>query len=235
MVRIAKKIADAGICSRRAAEKLILEHQVSINGEAISSPAINVTDQDIIKVNGEILPQQEALRIWLYYKPAGLITSHNDPQNRPTIFENLPKYMPRVISVGRLDLQSEGLIILTNSGEFARKMELPSSKIKRIYKVECFGKINMKNIKNAEKGIEIEGEKFHPEKISLLDSKKNNHILEFVLTEGKNREIRKICSHFGLRIRKLLRASYGKFTLGNLKEGEAKEDINHGLDILLSS
>lgn len=222
-MRIAKAIAEAGICSRRKAEELIAMGKVSVNGEILSSPALNVSESDEIKIDGKTIPKKEKLRIWLYHKPAGLITSHNDPQGRPTIFDNLPKNMPRVISVGRLDLNSEGLLILTNSGDWARKMELPSSKIKRIYRVRVFGKLDMDRIKKAEKGIEIDGEIFHPETISLTSSSGNNHWLEFTLTEGKNREIRKICSHFGLKISNLIRIAYGKYKLGKLKEGEVVE------------
>lgn len=223
MVRIAKAIADSGFCSRRNAEKLIEEGRVALNGEVINSPALNVSDSDEIVIDGKKIPKKEKLRIWLYNKPAGLITSHNDPDNRPTIFDNLPSDMPRVISVGRLDLNSEGLLLLTNSGDWARKMELPSSKIKRIYRVRVFGKLGIDKIKKAEKGIEIDGEKFHPQKISLISSSSNNHWLEFILTEGKNREIRKICNYFGLKISKLTRTSYGEYNLGKLKVGQVKE------------
>lgn len=223
MVRIAKAIADSGICSRRKAEELILQGKVSVNGKILDSPALNISDVDEIKIDEKKLPTKDALRIWLYYKPAGLITTNLDPQNRPTIFENLPKNMPRVISIGRLDLNSEGLLILTNSGDYARKMELPSSKIKRIYKVRVFGKLNIDSMKKAENGITIEGERFHPQKISHISSSGNNHWLEFTLTEGKNREIRKICAHFGLKISKLIRISYGEYKLGKLKEGEVVE------------
>lgn len=223
MVRIAKAIADSGVCSRRKAEELIANGKVIVNGQILDSPALNVTDSDEIQVDGKPLAKKEKLRIWLYHKPAGLITTHNDPQGRPTIFDNLPDNMPRVISVGRLDLNSEGLLLLTNSGDWARKMELPSSKIKRIYKVRVFGKLDIDKIKKSEKGIEIDGEKFTPQKISLLSSSGNNHWLEFILTEGKNREIRKICYHFGLKISKLIRIAYGEYSLGKLKEGAVRE------------
>jgi 23S rRNA pseudouridine2605 synthase len=195
-MRIAKAISERGICSRRKAEELIQMGKVSVNKEIITSPALNVSEADIIEIDGKIIPQKDKMRIWIYYKPAGLITTHNDPQNRPTIFDALPKNMPRVISVGRLDLQSEGLILLTNSGEFAREMELPSSKIERIYKVRCFGKLAIEKLRQAEKGIEIDGEFFHPKLIRLIESKNNNHWLEITLTEGKNREIRKILGSF---------------------------------------
>ncbi len=222
-MRIAKAISDAGICSRRAAEQLILEGKVTINGSVITSPALNVSEEDIIHVNGKILPSKPMLRIWLYHKPPGLITTYNDPQGRPTIFENLPKNMPKVVSVGRLDLQSEGLLILTNSGDFAREMELPSSKIKRKYIVKTFGAFDLPKIQATTKGVTIDGEFFHPESITLLESKGMNSIFEVVLTEGKNREIRKIFGHFGLGIHKLIRTEYGQYQLGDLKLGHVLE------------
>ncbi len=222
-MRIAKAISDAGICSRRAAEKIILEGKVTINNEVITSPAINVHESDKIMVDGKLLPSKPTLRIWLYHKPPGLITTYNDPQGRPTIFENLPKNMPKVISVGRLDLQSEGLLILTNSGDFARKMELPSNKIQRKYLVKTYGTFDLSAIKAATKGITIDGEFFHPENVTLIESKGMNSIFEVVLTEGKNREIRKIFGHFGLGIQKLIRTEYGQYKLGDLKLGHVLE------------
>ena len=222
-MRIAKAISDAGICSRRAAEKLILEGKVKINGEIIGSPAINISENDKVEVDGKIIPNKPNLRIWIYHKPPGLITTYKDPQGRPTIFENLPKNMPKVISVGRLDLQSEGLLILTNSGDFARKMELPSSKVRRKYLVKTFGMCNLQKIKISEQGITIDGEFFCPESINLVESKGMNSVFEVVLTEGKNREIRKIFTHFGLSINKLIRTEYGRYKLGTLKSGHVLE------------
>ncbi len=222
-MRIAKAISDAGICSRRAAEKLILDGKVTLNDNVIRSPAINVSENDKIQVNGKVLPDKPKLRIWLYHKPPGLITTYTDPQGRPTIFENLPRHMPKVISVGRLDIQSEGLLILTNSGEFARKMELPSSKIKRKYLVKTFGAFDFLKIKASTNGITIEGEFFHPKAINLVESKGMNSIFEVILTEGRNREIRKIFAYFGLAIHKLIRTEYGDHKLGTLKPGYVLE------------
>lgn len=224
IMRIAKAISNAGICSRRAAETMILDGKVSVNGNIISSPALNVSQEDEIYVEGKKLPTSTpALRIWLYHKPPGLITTYRDPQGRPTIFDNLPKNMPKVISVGRLDLQSEGLLILTNSGDFARKMELPSSKISRKYLVKTFGKVDLAKIKTAEKGIKISDEFFRPSSINLEESKGMNSVFEVILMEGKNREIRKIFAYFGLNISKLIRTEYGEYKLGNLKPGEVRE------------
>ena len=222
-MRIAKAISDAGICSRRAAEKLILDGRVKLNNILVESPALNVAENDEIRVDDKIIPSKPALKIWLYHKPPGFITSYNDPEGRPTIFDNLPKNMPKVISVGRLDMQSEGLLILTNSGDFAREMELPSSKIKRKYLVKTFGKVDIDEIKKSENGITIDGEFFHPSSINLLQSRGMNSEFEVVLTEGKNREIRKIFAHFELKISKLIRVEYGEYRLGNLKPGDVKE------------
>jgi 23S rRNA pseudouridine2605 synthase len=221
-MRVAKAISDSGVCSRRAAEKLILEGKVSVNGVFIESPALNILDTDIIEVDGHPIAKQEKLRLWLYYKPVGQVTTHKDPENRPTVFDNLPKNMPRVISIGRLDINSEGLLLLTNSGEFARKMELPSSKIERSYKVRCFGTFNIIELQKAEKGITIDGEFFHPKKIELIEKGINSWV-RVILTEGKNREIRKIFAHFGLKISKLVRVSYGEFKLGKMQPGEVVE------------
>lgn len=222
-MRIAKAISDAGICSRRAAEKLIFDQKVKLNGRLILSPAINVSETDLIEVEGRVIPGKPRLRIWLYHKPPGLITTYHDPEGRPTIFESLPANMPKVISVGRLDIQSEGLLILTNSGDFAREMELPSSGVMRKYMVHTFGSCELSEIKTAENGITIDGEFFKPASISLIKLSGMNSIFEVVLTEGKNREIRKIFAHFGLKIKKLIRTEYGKYQLGNLAPGKLVE------------
>lgn len=222
-MRIAKAISERGYCSRRDAEKLIFDARVKVNGELLISPSVLVAPEDVIEIDGKLLPPKEQSKLWIYHKPAGLITTHKDPQGRKTIFDSLPKNMPRVISVGRLDVMSEGLLLLTNSGELARKLEMPSSKIERKYKVRCFGKLNIDKLKTSEKGIEIDGIKYRPKKISLIKSEKNNHWIEIILTEGKNREIRNILSHFGLKISKLIRISYGKYELGKLVPGEVQE------------
>jgi 23S rRNA pseudouridine2605 synthase len=232
MTRIAKVISDSGICSRRAAEKLIISARVFLNGNLITSPATNVTNDDIIEVDGKKIPRKPHLRVWLYYKPPGLVTTYNDPEGRPTVFANLPNTLPKVVSVGRLDIMSEGLLILTNSGEFARKLELPSNKIKRVYTVQCFGKLEQEKIINVERGITIDGEYFKPESIRLISSKNNNYYFSVVLTEGKNREIRKIFSYLGFQISKLVRIEYGIFKLGTLKPCEVIEVLSIPHDLL---
>lgn len=222
-MRIAKAISDRGFASRRDAEKLILEGRVKLNGEILTSPAINIKPEDIIEIDGNKIPPREKDRLWIYYKATGLITTNKDTEGRKTIFDSLPKEIPRVISIGRLDLMSEGLLLLTNSGELARKFELPSSNIERKYKVKCFGKLDIIKLKKTCKGINIEGIFYKPTKISLISSDKNNHWIEITLTEGKNREIRNILAHFGLRISRLIRISHGQYSLGNLKPGEIRE------------
>lgn len=219
--RLAKAISDSGYCSRREAEKLIVAGRVSVDGELIITPAFNVTT-NLIAIDGKPISVQDLPRLWLYHKPAGLVTTHSDPQGRPTVFQNLPKNLPRVISVGRLDLNSEGLLLLTNSGELAREMELPSSKLERVYKVRAHGRVDIKALQSTVRGIKIDGEYYKPSSIELIKGSANSWF-EVRLCEGKNREIRKIFSYFGLEVNRLIRLSYGKWKLGDLKVGEVKE------------
>jgi 23S rRNA pseudouridine2605 synthase len=220
--RLAKAMSDAGYCSRRDAEKIILESRVAVDGKIINTPAFNVTDQNKITIDGKALAAKEVQKIWLYHKPAGLVTTHKDPQDRPTVFENLPAHLPRVISVGRLDLNSEGLLLLTNSGDLARKFELPSNNFIRVYKVRVNGYVDMKALSGVTKGITIEGQRYRVESIKLTKAG-NNSWLEVELAEGKNREVRKIFAHFGLSVNRLIRISYGPYKLGDLKPGEVAE------------
>ncbi|WP_341755807.1 pseudouridine synthase [Candidatus Tisiphia endosymbiont of Ptychoptera albimana] len=222
MQRLAKAISNAGICSRRDAELLIKNNQVKVNGVIIDSPATNVDETSIIEVSGKLINQQQIPRLWAYYKPVGLITSHKDTSGRETVFASLAKLsLPRVISIGRLDINSEGLLLLTNNGDLARKFELPSSKIERVYKVRAYGNPNLllKNYKN----IEIDQIRYDPKSIKLIKLGRTNCWFEVVLTEGKNREIRKIFEHFGLTVNRLIRISYGDFLLGNLQPNQYKE------------
>jgi 23S rRNA pseudouridine2605 synthase len=218
--RIAKFIASSGVCSRREAEALITSLKVKVDGEIISSPALNVSSDNVIEVNGQIIKKAAEKRLWLYYKPVGLITTHSDPENRPTVFEQLPE-LPRVISVGRLDLNSEGLLLLTNSGEIASNMESPKNKFERVYLVRVYGDIT--RIKSIPKVITIDGVRYSPKSIKLTSQGRVNSWFEVVLTEGKNREIRRIFEHFGLQVNRLIRTSYGPYHLGNLKPGQYKE------------
>jgi len=220
-MRIAKFIANNGICSRRAAEKLIEQGVVSIDGEIINSPAINITENNVIIVNGKKLDHVNSPRLWIYYKPVGLITTHLDPQGRTTIFETLEGKLPRVVSVGRLDISSEGLLLLTNSGDLARYYESPANKIERIYKVRVFGRGRELSFQNQ--AMVIDGIKYQPKSIKLINKVAANSWYEVILTEGKNREIRKIFEHFGFEVSRLIRTSFGSYSLENLKPGEFKE------------
>jgi 23S rRNA pseudouridine2605 synthase len=221
--RIAKRLARAGICSRRDAEKLILAGRVSLNGETLTSPAVNVTEQDNITVDGKPIKEKESTRLWLYHKPAGLVTSHRDDMGRPTIFENLPKNLPRVISVGRLDLNSEGLLLLTNDGELSRRLELPATGLARAYRVRAFGRIAQEELDALKDGITIDGIHYGPIEAAVENIQSSNVWLSMTLKEGKNREIRKILEHLGLQVNRLIRVSYGPFRLGNLPAAAAEE------------
>lgn len=221
--RIAKRIARSGYCSRREAEKLIEDRRVEVDGVTITTPAFKVTEDNIIRIDSETLPAKETTRIWLYYKPKGLITSHSDPQGRPTVFESLPKGLPRVISVGRLDFNTEGLLLLTNDGELSRYLELPGTGWARRYRVRVFGAIPNSMIKQLEEGITVNGVTYGSIKTSLDSHKGDNSWLTMTLKEGKNREIRNVLEYFGLKVSRLIRVSYGPFQLGSMKEGELKE------------
>jgi 23S rRNA pseudouridine2605 synthase len=221
--RLAKTIARAGVCSRREAEKLIEEGVVKVDGVSVRTPAFNVTPDQKISVRGKLLAQPEAARLWLYNKPRGLITSHKDPEGRPTVFDALPKGMPRVISVGRLDLYTEGLLLLTNSGELARFMELPSTGWKRRYKVRYHGPLTEADMERIRKGITVEGVQYGAAEVRPEKSEASNKWLSITIAEGKNREVRRILEHFGCKVSRLIRLSYGPFALGALPRGEAKE------------
>ncbi len=224
--RIAKYIAAAGVCSRRQAEKMITEGRVKIDGKIVTTPAINVTSKNIVEIDGRIITLIEKTRIWLYYKPVGLITTHNDPQNRPTVFDSLKGLLPRVISVGRLDLNSEGLLLLTNNGALARKFELPSNNFDRVYKVRAYGDISslVTYIKQKKPyQITINNVVYTPKIIKLISAGTTNSWFEITLQEGKNREVRKIFEYFSLRVNRLIRTKYGKYELGNLNPGEFVE------------
>ena len=180
--RIAKYIARTGICSRREAETLIAQQRITVNGETVTSPAFNVSGDEKILFDGEKLPQIDKTRLWLYYKPEGLVTSHKDPQGRPTVFANLPKELPRVVSVGRLDLNSEGLLLLTNSGELSRKLELPSNGWSRRYKVRVHGRVNEKSLADLQNGITVDGINYGPIKAEIETVKGSNAWLMITLS-----------------------------------------------------
>ena len=221
--RIAKVLSRAGISSRREAEKIILAGRVKVNGKTLISPAINVLDSDIILVDGDPIAKPDEERLWCFHKPAGSITTAKDNKNRKTIYDYFPSYLPRVMPVGRLDLNSEGLLLLTNSGELKRKLELPSSELSRIYRVRVKGRPREVSLELLRSGISIDKESFRPMKVSVDRQQGANAWLTIELKEGKNREIRRAMSELGMQVNRLIRIEYGPFKLGNLKRGELVE------------
>ncbi len=221
--RIAKVLARAGVASRREAERMIEVGRVTVNGKAISSPALNVTSKDKITVDGRPVSEPEPSRLWLYHKPPGLVTTARDEKGRKTIFDDLPEDMPRVMSVGRLDLNSEGLLLLTNDGGIKRKLELPSTGWLRKYRVRVNGRPKDEDFAPLRKGLVIDGERFQPMTVTLDRQQGANAWLTIGLREGKNREIRRAIEDIGYVVNRLLRVSYGPFQLGDLKSGEVEE------------
>ena len=221
--RLAKFMARSGVCSRRDAEELIKQKRVTVNGEIIDTPAFKVEGSEKILLDGEKLPEIEQTRLWLYHKPAGLLTTHKDTEARATVFDHLPAGLPRVISVGRLDLNSEGLLLLTNNGELSRKLELPENGWSRRYKVRVHGFVNKNKLSDLAKGATVDGINYGPVKAELESQNGTNSWLIVTLNEGKNREVRKLMKSIGLEVARLIRLSYGPFQLGNLKKGEVRE------------
>lgn len=221
--RIAKVLSRAGVASRREAERMIEDGRVSVNGKTITSPALNVTPADRIVVDGKQIGEPEPPRIWLYHKPAGLVTTERDEKDRPTVFGTLPADLPRVMSVGRLDLNSEGLLILTNDGEVKRKLELPSTGWLRRYRVRINGSVSEAKLDELRAGIEVEGIRYQPMVVTFDRQQGANAWLTISLREGKNREIRKAMAAIGVTVNRLIRVSYGPFQLGALGQGEVEE------------
>ena len=221
--RIAKTIARSGLCSRRDAERLIAEGRVSLNGQRLQSPAVNVTSSDRILVDGKTLPAAEPPRLWRYYKPKGRVTTHRDPQGRPTVFQALPPELPRVISVGRLDFNTEGLLLLTNDGDLARHLESPSTGWLRRYRVRVHGNVGQDMLDTLAGGIEAAGVRYGPVEAKLDRVQGTNSWLTIGLREGKNREVRKIMEALGLTVNRLIRLSFGPFALGELVPGAVME------------
>ena len=220
--RIAKVMARAGLCSRREAETWILERRVRVDGKILESPAFCVTSRHRIVVDGKPLPQPEPTRLWLYYKPRGLVTTHKDEQGRPTIFQSLPAELPRVISVGRLDLNSEGLLLLTNDGELARHLELPSTGWVRRYRVRLHGKVDVLELEKLKQGLTIDGIHYGSIIATLDRQQGDNAWVTVSLQEGKNRELRRVFEFLGWPVNRLIRTSYGPFQLGTLELGQVK-------------
>lgn len=215
--RIAKVIARAGLCSRREAERWIADGRVKINGRILNSPAYDINRGDRIEVDGALLPDREPVRLWRYHKPKGLVTTHRDPQGRATVFDALPDDLPRVISVGRLDFNTEGLLLLTNDGELARHLELPATGWLRRYRVRAHGKVTQEHLDGLSDGITVEGVRYGPI-VAALDSVLGSNLwLTIGLREGKNREVRRVLAALGLEVNRLIRVSYGPFQLLDLK------------------
>ena len=221
--RIAKVIARAGLASRRAAEALIAAGRVAVNGAAIASPALNVTPRDRITVDGQPLPGRARTRLFRYHKPRGLMTTHSDPQGRPTVFAKLPKRLPRLIGVGRLDINSEGLLLLTNDGGLARALELPATGWERRYRVRALGRVTQEALDQLKRGIAVAGVRYGPIEATLDREQGANVWLTVSLREGKNREVRRVLEHLGLKVNRLIRVSYGPFELGELDDGAVEE------------
>ena len=221
--RIAKVVSRAGLASRRDAEQWIVQGRVTVNGRVINSPALDVTANDAISVDGKPLPPRERTRLFMFHKPRGLMTTHADPEGRPTVFDNLPEGLPRLISIGRLDFNTEGLLLLTNDGGLARALELPDTGWLRRYRVRAHGGVMQAQLDQLKNGIEVDGVKYGPIDATLERDQGANIWLVFAIREGKNREVRNVLAHLGLEVNRLIRVSYGPFQLGELAEGEVEE------------
>jgi len=221
--RIAKVLSRAGLASRRDAEEMVTQGRVSVNGRVINSPALDITPNDVVTVDGKPLPERERTRLFLYHKPRGLMTTHDDPEGRPTVFDNLPEGLPRLISIGRLDFNTEGLLLLTNDGGLARTLELPDTGWLRRYRVRAHGDVTQAQLDELKNGIEVEGVKYGPIDATLERDQGANVWLVFAIREGKNREVRNVCAHLGLEVNRLIRVSYGPFQLGEVPEGQVEE------------
>ena len=221
--RIAKVIARAGLCSRRQAEQWIEAGRVQVNGRKISSPALNVTAKHIILVDGKPLVAPDPPRLWRYHKPSGLVTTERDPQGRPTIYTKLPSDLPRVLTVGRLDMNTEGLLLLTNDGNLKRYLELPDTGWQRRYRVRAYGRPNEASLVALKKGITIDGIDYRSIDAQFERQQGGNAWLTVSLREGKNREVKRVLEHIGLQVNRLIRLSFGPFQLGQLEEGVVEE------------
>ena len=221
--RIAKVVSRAGLASRRDAEEWITQGRVSVNGRVINSPALDVTVNDVITVDGKPLPPRERTRLWMFHKPRGLMTTHADPEGRPTVFDNLPEGLPRLISIGRLDFNTEGLLLLTNDGGLARALELPDTGWLRRYRVRAHGEVTQAQLDELKKGVEVDGVKYGSIDATLERDQGANVWLVFAIREGKNREVRNVMAHLGLEVNRLIRISYGPFQLAELEEGKVEE------------
>ncbi|CAN5748776.1 pseudouridine synthase [soil metagenome] len=231
--RIAKRLARAGLCSRRDAERWIAEGRVKVDGTVLESPAFNVSDKSAIEVDGKPLRTAERARLWRYHKPTGEMVTARDPEGRRTIFDSLPPGMPRVVTVGRLDFMSEGLLLLTNDGGLARTLELPASGWTRRYRARVHGTVDEAKLANLANGITLEGVRYGAIQAKLERQQRTNAWLEIALAEGKNREVRRVLAHLDLPVMRLIRIAFGPFHLGEMERGLVDEIPPHALDNLL--
>lgn len=221
--RIAKVIARAGLCSRRDAERWIEAGRVKVNGNILTSPALTVMASDQIEVDDKPLPEKDTQRLWRYHKPSGLVVSHRDEKGRKSVFDALSEQLPRVVSVGRLDINTEGLLLLTNDGELARLLELPATGWVRRYRVRAHGSVTQEQLAKLQNGITVDGIRYGPITAKLDKVQGRNCWLTIALREGKNREIKQVCEHIGLQVNRLIRTSFGPFQLGDLQTGAVEE------------
>ena len=226
---MAKALARAGVASRREVERYIAEGRVAVNGRVLESPAVKIDAGDVLTVDGAVVNEAEPTRLWRYHKPVGLLTTHQDPNGRPTVFENLPKELPRVISVGRLDLASEGLLLLTNDGALARALEMPKSGWIRQYRVRAFGRTSQVKLDELARGVTVEGVVYGPvharlDKVARTESVGGSNVwITVSISEGKNREVRRVLESIGLKVNRLIRLAYGPFALGTLPVSAVEE------------
>ena len=221
--RIAKWLARAGVASRRDSEKLLVEGRIRLNGAPVTHPATFVNPDDVVQVNGRVVDSPERAKLWRYHKPEGLVTTHRDPEGRPTVFERLPEHLPRVVSIGRLDLNSEGLLLLTNDGGLARRLELPSNGWIRRYRVRVHGVVAERALAQLADGVTVEGVRYGPIEAAVDSRAISNTWLSVSLREGRNREVRRVMTHLALQVTRLIRVAYGPFQLGNLERGAVDE------------
>jgi len=227
--RIAKLLARAGIASRREIERMIAEGRVAIGGKPVETPATLLASLHGVTVDGNPVKAPAPARLFLFHKPVGLLTAERDPKGRPTIYDRLPKDLPRVVPVGRLDLNTEGLLLLTTDGELKRQLELPSSKVERTYRARAFGAVTQEQLENLIQGVEIEGMRYGPIDANMERRTGRNVWIELRLTEGKNREVRRVLEHLGLQVSRLIRTAYGPFVLADLPAGAVVEVRQHDL------
>lgn len=237
--RIAKLLARAGVASRREVERMIVEGRVALNGAKLETPATILPSLRGVTVDGKPVGVADRARLFRFHKPSGLLTAERDPKGRPTIYDALrnalPKGTPRLMPIGRLDLNTEGLLLLTNDGELKRAMELPASEVPRTYRARTFGAVSQAQLESLMDGITVEGVRYGPINANLERRTGRNQWIELTLTEGKNREVRRIFEHLGVQVSRLLRTAYGPFTLGDLPRGAAEEVKKHELDRFASS